>query len=640
MRIGLHMIVAGEVAPVISCLESQRGLMDCGVILVDSKKNSDPLYEAVVAHFSDIPDVVVRRHVWKDSFAQARNEALSVLLLDFPWVDYTYWVDGDDVWAEGTDKAALRKRLEEEKPDAVNLLYQYGKNTKLYRNRFWKVTAGEVPYYWRGAAHEVEWAKEIWPSVVNWDEFKIIHTKEQRPSNSQAKHQRNIELLRKGTKEDPEFARNYYYLGQELFDSKLYSEASNFLLTFIIFCDEPAYKYQAYLVLIQAYIELKNYNSAIEASKEAIEIYPDSQFAYVLLGITYIAQKKWEDAIPWFLKAISVPGAPVIFDYEALRTIVPIRWLSVCYEKIGDKESAQAYHYLASKCKINDNLQKRNSVWLSCNKYLQKMEPEHFQKTEEAVGLDAYMLFERFNEESVKSSLLGAMSYSPEMKIVRIINEGSDNEIAVVFKGTPDYEATVSLGEKYKLQEIDYKELYRSEQLSLFENFYKYWIDFAASWSKSDLFSIVELGTDIGLSARLLRDRIKMHRGEEYYDITLIDTNLTKEAWAIVDNENVFFMHMRAEDAVKYFEDKSIDILHMDLAPHSYEQAVDIFKLYEPKLTEEGIMIWHDAGKSARFLFGGRKFLDELRFPWCISYCKEDAIMSDEAPAVIFRGLP
>lgn len=136
----------------------------------------------------------------------------------------------------------------------------------------------------------------------------------------------------------------------------------------------------------------------------------------------------------------------------------------------------------------------------------------------------------------------------------------------------------------------------------------------------------------------MIKRRIEEHRGKDYYDITLVDTNLTKEAWAIVDNENVFFIHMRAEDAVRYFEDKTIDILHMDLAPHSYEQAVDIFRKYESKLTKEGIMIWHDVGKSDRFMFGGRKFLDELRYPWCVSYCQEKPGMSDEAPAVIFRG--
>ena len=138
MKIGLHMIVAGDADPVISCIASQSKLMDCGVILVDSGEKSDALYTALVG--LEIPDLVVRRHEWKDSFAQARNEALVVLLLDFPDIDYVYWVDGDDVWESRADLPALRKKLEAEQPVAVNLIYQYSKNTKLYRNRFWKVT--------------------------------------------------------------------------------------------------------------------------------------------------------------------------------------------------------------------------------------------------------------------------------------------------------------------------------------------------------------------------------------------------------------------------------------------------------------------------------------------------------------------
>ena len=636
MKIGLHMIVAGEAGPVISCIKSNRELIDCGVILVDSKESSDSLYNSLIN--LNIPNLIISRHVWKDSFAQARNEALAILLSHFHQVDYVYWVDGDDLWEDTTNLVTLRERLTQEQPDAVNLIYQYSKNTRLYRNRFWKVTNGKVPYYWRGNAHEVEWTDDVWPSVVNWDNFKIIHIKDHLYTDEKAKHSRNIELLQKGIKEDPGFARDYYYLGQELFDDKQYSEAIEALRSHNNLSASPAQIYQAYLLIIQAYLELKEYLPAQDAAYKAISVYPDSPFAYSLLGMVFVAQEKWENAILWFLKAISVPGAPVIFDYEALRTTIPLRWLSVCYEKTGDKASAQYYHYLSGKCNIDDGLRKRNGVWLACNRYLQEMESEHFQKTESSIDLKHYMLVENFNDSATKLGLLGAMSYNTEMKIVRILNEGSTDEKAVVYKGIPDYSATVTLGEKYRLQTIDYKELFRSEQFSLFEDFYNRWIDFAVKRSKHKLFSVVELGTDIGLSARLFKKRVEEHRGKEYYDITLVDTNLTKETWAIIDNENVFFIHMRAEDAAKYFEDRTIDILHMDLAPHSYEQAVDIFRRYESKLTEEGIMIWHDVGKSKRFIFGGRKFLDELRYPWCISYGKETSEMSDEAPAVIFRG--
>jgi tetratricopeptide (TPR) repeat protein len=641
MKIGLHMIVAGEVAPVISCLESQRGLMDCGVILVDSKENSNSLYDAVVAYFADVSDVVVRRHIWQNSFAQARNEALNALLLEFPSVDYVYWVDGDDVWSKDVDKETLRKRLLEESPIAVNLIYQYSANTRLYRNRFWKVDSGSVPYYWRGTAHEVEWTDALsWPTVVNWDDFVLVHTKENLQVDSKTKHNRNIELLKNGTESDPTFARNYYYLSQEQFDNKLYEEAIQSFYSYAKYHENNiAEYYQAYIIKIKSALALLHYNDAENAATQAIDLYPNSPFAYTLMGLVFINQKKWENAVPYFLKAISVPGAPVIFDFEALRTVVPLRWLSVCYEKMGDITSAQYYHYLANKCNVDDGLRIKNSVWLSCNKYLRELESEHFNKTGyNDIDTQQYMLIDNFNSDTTKLHIIGAMDYNSAMRIVRILNEGTSNETAVIFKGVPDYKTTVTVEEKLELQTKDYKDLFRSEQFSLFENFYNHWVDFAVKRSRKELLSVVELGTDIGLSARMIHDRIKKHRGNDYYDITLIDTNLTKEAWAIVDDENVFFIHMRAEDAVKYFEDESIDILHMDLAPHSYEQAADIFRKYESKLTKEGIMLWHDVGISKRFSFGGRKFLDELRYPWCISYCSEDTKMIDEAPAVIFRS--
>lgn len=639
MKIGLHMIVAGDPSPVIDCIKAQEGLFDCGVILVDSKEESDDLYQQL--YDLNIPDLVLLRYVWQDSFAHARNTALDKTLLLFKEIDYIYWVDGDDVWAPGTDLTSLRQRIEEERPDAVSLPYQYSAAAKLNRNRFWKVTNGQVAYYWRGGAHEVEWAKREWPSVTHWDDYVLLHTREQEASPDKSKRDRNVRILTKACEEDPTFYRNYYYLGQELFHNEAYREAIRPLEAYIKLSDNVVEKYQAYLILAQVLYNLKLVDRSLRALDKAIELYPDSQFAYSLKGSFLAAQEKWEEAIPWLNMAIKVPGAPVIFDYETQRTVVPLRWLSVCYNKIGNKENAYLFHYLANSCKFDDGLRRVNSMWLSCNKLLKESESEHFKNTDpgNTIDLTKYMLVENFNELSVKQGLLGAMDYNLEMKIVRILNEGTNNEIAVVFKGIPDYMETITIGERYSLQKADYKSLFRSEQFSLYENFYNTWIDFAAKRSHSDILSVVELGTDIGLSARLIKDQIVKYRGEEYYDITLVDTNLTKEAWAIIDDKNIFFIHGRAENAVEFFEDGSIDILHMDLAPHSYEQARDIFRLYKSKLTKEGIMLWHDVGESRRFTFGGRKFLDELRFPWCVSYCEEDDSMSDEAPAVVWKEI-
>lgn len=638
MKIGLHMIVAGDPSPVIPCIESQSGLCDCGVILVDSKRDSDDLYSALIN--MNIPHLAIRRYVWESSFARARNTALEKLLLNFPNIDYVYWVDGDDIWAPGTNLSDLRDKLEKEQPEAVNLLYQYSSTAKLYRNRIWKVVNGEVPYFWRGGAHEVEWSKKsVWPTVVNWDDFVILHTRPQEDSPDSQKRERNISFLEKAIKDDPDFHRNYYYLGQELFHNAQYREAIKPLNEYIKLSSNVAEKYQAYLILAQVLYNLKLIERSFQALDEAINIYPDSQFAYSLKGSYLAAQEKWEEAMPYLNKAIEVPGAPVIFDYEDQRTVVPLRWLSVCHEQLGNIEEAQRFHHLANLCRIDDGLRKRNGVWLSSNKYLAKEEPEHFNKTDPELGIDedSYIIINKFKNTSIKYELLGAMDYNRDMKVIRLLNEGTESESAVVFKGNPNYEQTVPLGEKHALKVSNYKYLFRSEQFSLYEYFYNIWIDYAADQSNSEIFSIVELGTDIGLSARMMRDRIVRHRGNEYYDITLVDTNFTKEAWAIVDNDNIFFIHRKAEDAVKFFEDQSIDVLHMDLAPHSYEQAKEIFKLYAPKLTKEGIMIWHDVGNSVRFSFEGRKFLNELRYPWCVSFCKEDSQMPDEAPAVIWR---
>ena len=640
MKIGLHMIAAGDADSVVACVKSQQGLMDCGIILVDSGAYSDELYSKLVS--LDIPNLIVRRHLWQDSFAQARNEALEMLLESFPDIDYIYWVDGDDLWDSSADIKTIREKLEKERPEAVNIIYKYSDSFEFYRNRFWRVVDGKSPYIWKGAAHEVELAVGDTPVVSNWPEFKLIHTREHSSLPDVPKRDRNIKMLLREIDLDPEYSRSYYYVGQEFIDNGDYDKGIFYLIKFLGMDANIAEKYQAHLMLIKAFIAKKDYILAEAEARRAIALYPKSQFAYTYLGDIYRLQDQWEEAAYWYQAALGAPGAPVIFDAIAQRTIIPTRWLSVCYSKLGDKEQAAFYHYLAGKCKVSDGLQRYNSLWVANNRYLEAEHPLHFKMTEKyKEGLpEGYLVVNEFNNTIVKKNIVGLIEFNPQMVLVRIVDEGSDNEIAIFYTGVEDYNSTITIGERYKLQTIDYKKLYHSEQLSLYEDFYVKWLKKAVSFHAVDKeIIVVELGTNIGLSARLFRNILTKIKGSNY-KLTLVDAILTKETWAILkdpNNPSISFIKDLAENAVRQFKDKSIDILHMDLAPHSYEQAVAIFNLYLPKLSKKGIMLWHDVGKSRDFKFGGRRFIDELRYPWCISYCAEHESLPDVAPAVIFR---
>ncbi len=63
--------------------------------------------------------------------------------------------------------------------------------------------------------------------------------------------------------------------------------------------------------------------------------------------------------------------------------------------------------------------------------------------------------------------------------------------------------------------------------------------------------------------------------------------------------------------AVEYFGDKSIDLLHID-GRHFYDDVVEDFSTWRPKLTDDAIVLFHDTNVRERN-FGVWKFFEELK---------------------------
>lgn len=99
--------------------------------------------------------------------------------------------------------------------------------------------------------------------------------------------------------------------------------------------------------------------------------------------------------------------------------------------------------------------------------------------------------------------------------------------------------------------------------------------------------------------------------------------------------------------AVHGFEDRSIDLLHID-GTHTYEAVSNDFRTWLPKLSERSVVLFHDinvtvenAG-SAALKFGVRRFFDEIRggyphfeFPHC--YGLGVAVTGPAAPAAVME---
>ena len=128
MKLGNHLIVKNESHNIVKCLDSCEGLVDFTVVAVDSRPESDETFNLI----KNRKDTYVYRQDWKDSFAEARNDALNKLVELRPDLDYILWVDGDDQWGtkdQGSiSHEEVRKRLEDLRPGAINNEYIYAED--------------------------------------------------------------------------------------------------------------------------------------------------------------------------------------------------------------------------------------------------------------------------------------------------------------------------------------------------------------------------------------------------------------------------------------------------------------------------------------------------------------------------------
>lgn len=140
-------------------------------------------------------------------------------------------------------------------------------------------------------------------------------------------------------------------------------------------------------------------------------------------------------------------------------------------------------------------------------------------------------------------------------------------------------------------------------------------------WRKPDV--VVELGTHYGPSIFAMAQAVKdaglntqlnavdTWEGEEHAgfygeEVLGIVKHVKKERYSDVqlDLHRMYF-----SDALANFEDGSVDLIHID-GFHSYEAAKEDFETWLPKLSENGLVVMHDASRVLGY--GSAEFCEEV----------------------------
>lgn len=308
------------------CLSSARPVVD-ELIVVDTG-STDKTIE-IAKKYADR----IEHFTWIDDFSAARNYSFSLCTKE--WIT---WLDSDDyVPPEEADKI---KALDFTDKDIIIANYVYAKdqhgNSRMNvpRERFIRRSLG---LRWEGEIHEYfrMGNARVWVSDIN------IHHEKQHGTS-----ERNIALLEKSVKKNPDNPRNVYYLGKEYYEAGRNDEALPHLERFVLmpgaFWEDV---YMAHYKLAEMYFDkddqkfLKNIYESIKSEERRAE-------PFYLLGLFWQVKKAWDKAIQWYsmcLLAKRPKGLLATYRPEYY-TWMPRMQLAYCYNAINDIEKAYEHN--------------------------------------------------------------------------------------------------------------------------------------------------------------------------------------------------------------------------------------------------------------------------------------------------------
>lgn len=253
----------------------------------------------------------------------ARNKALDIVPKSFK---YVLWMDSDDVFRGGEKLSDVLSILDNNQATAMFMKYIYDvelddkgniKNILIEHLRE-RIILNDGRYKWIAPIHETLIAQNGDIRQLETKECEVVHLSPR--SKKEQAIIRNIKALENSIyKTEGKDPRPIYYLAKCFFDlhkEESYIKAEKLIYRYLKSSGWSEERAQAYEYLSEIFRFRKEYNKAIKAAMNALIESPKFPSIFLSLGLTYLLQGKYEEALFWTQIAgkISMPQTTLVVN--------------------------------------------------------------------------------------------------------------------------------------------------------------------------------------------------------------------------------------------------------------------------------------------------------------------------------------
>lgn len=339
MDLSLCMIVKNEELVLARCLECVKDIVN-EIIIVDT--GSDDKTKEIAAQFTD----EIYDFEWCDDFSAARNFAFSKAA-----GSYIMWLDADDIILREDIRRLRLITFSTDPADVYMLPYvtaldENGKATfSFYRERIVRNCDLAV---WHGFIHET-----ITPfGRIAYGDAQILHKKEVVTAPG-----RNLRIYENAVKKGRVLSpRDKFYYGRELCYAQKYQQSVEVLADFLQGEGWSENKIEACRIISSCYEAAKEETRSLNALLQCFLYGEPKGEVCCDIGSFFMKQQNYVNAAFWYKAALNCvkdvrSGA---FIMEDCYGFIPALQLCVCYDKMGDIDTAIMYNTLAGAYKPNN----------------------------------------------------------------------------------------------------------------------------------------------------------------------------------------------------------------------------------------------------------------------------------------------